>query len=208
MQSLTERQSDALAELINIAFGRTAAALSELTGQRILLDAPKVALHAIEDLFDELAQLSDGEIATVHQIFMGPLSGDAFLVLDYEAAVQLVDLFVDDYTPERRMDASAREVVTEVGNILLNACLGMFGELLQVRIRFAVPRLRLEDLNSLLSSLVVGQDELRHALVAYARFRLRDRTTSGYFIMVLGVTQLDSLIQAVGEWEEKQTRAA
>ena len=29
------------------------------------------------------------------------------------------------------IDASAREVITEVGNILLNACLGTFGNLLK-----------------------------------------------------------------------------
>ena len=33
---LTERQSDALSELINIAFARTGAALSELTGHRLM----------------------------------------------------------------------------------------------------------------------------------------------------------------------------
>ena len=36
---LTEQQTDALTELINIAFARTGAALSELTGHRVLLRA-------------------------------------------------------------------------------------------------------------------------------------------------------------------------
>ena len=36
---LTERQSDALSELINIAFARTGAALSELTGHRVILES-------------------------------------------------------------------------------------------------------------------------------------------------------------------------
>ena len=38
------------------------------------------------------------------------------------------------------LDASGREVITEVGNIVLNACLGVFGNLLKVQVTFAVPR--------------------------------------------------------------------
>ena len=34
---LTEKQSDAIAELINIAFARTASSLSEMSGYRVFL---------------------------------------------------------------------------------------------------------------------------------------------------------------------------
>ncbi len=103
-----------------------------------------------------------------------------------------------------RLDASAREVLTEVGNILLNACLGMFGDLLQVHLRFAVPLLYLDELSDLLKSLVVGQDELRYALVVHTTFTLRDSSVGGCIVIVLGVTSLDRLLQAVQEWEERE----
>ena len=92
----TERQNDALTELINIAFSRTAASLSELTGQRVLLDVPKVAIHPILDLTDKLSIFLPAEIATVHQAFTGPLAGDALLLLNYEGAVMLTDLLTDE----------------------------------------------------------------------------------------------------------------
>ncbi len=205
MMILTERQQDALTELINIAFGRTAASLSELVGHRVVLEAPQVAVYPMEKMFEVLSKLTSGDLATVHQIFTGPVAGDAFLVLDYKGAMHLVDLFVDDYTPTQRFDASAREVLTEVGNILLNACLGMFGEILEVRISFAVPRLRLEELDSLITSLMVGKDELRYALIIYTGFRMRDDSLRGYLVVVMGVTSLDRLLQAVEEWEKSQT---
>ena len=46
---LTDKQSDALAELINIAFARTAASLSELSGHRVLLNAPGVDVVPIDE---------------------------------------------------------------------------------------------------------------------------------------------------------------
>ena len=61
---LTDRQNDALAELINIAFSRTGAALSELTGQRVLLSPPSVSIHRTTDLPVALARYIPGEVAT------------------------------------------------------------------------------------------------------------------------------------------------
>ena len=40
---LTTDQKDAVTELVNIAFSRTAAALSDLTGNRVELTVPEVA---------------------------------------------------------------------------------------------------------------------------------------------------------------------
>jgi chemotaxis protein CheC len=95
-------------------------------------------------------------------------------------------------------------VLTEVGNILLNACLGMFGNLLHIQVSFSVPRLHLESLNSVLKSLVIGKEELRYALVVYTAFRMRDSEVTGYLVIVLGVASLDRLIREVENWEEGQ----
>ncbi|MGC8780429.1 MAG: chemotaxis protein CheC [Anaerolineae bacterium] len=195
--NLTRQQQDALTELINIAFSRTAAALSELTGHRVLLDQPQVTLCPITDLTGHLNSLAKGEVATVHQIFSGPVSGDALLILNYEGALALSDLLTGGRVPTPQLDASDREVLTEVGNILLNACLGMFGNLLKVHVTFSVPQLRLAAVHALLNSLVIGQDELRYALVVYTNFRIRNSAVAGYLMIVLGVASLDRLLAEV-----------
>ena len=143
----------------------------------------------------------DSEIATVHQIFSGPVSGDAMLLLDYEGALNLVNLLTGDRMASPHLVASDQEVLTEVGNILLNACLGTFGNLLQVHISFAVPRLHLESLDGLLDSILIGSEELRYALVVFSNFQLRDQEVGGYLVIVLGVASLDRLVQTVEEME-------
>src|SRR5438132_11463213 len=89
MISLTERQADALTELVNIAFGLTAAKLSEISGHRVVLQAPILVIHPMDALAGELRMFISGEVASVHQVFSGPVSGDAILFLNYESAVQL-----------------------------------------------------------------------------------------------------------------------
>lgn len=197
---LTAEQKDALTELINIAFSRTAAALSDLTGHRVTLNVPQVAVHPIAELQGALAEFVGGEVASVHQIFSGPVSGDAILMLNYEGANILVDLLTGKEAGAGPLDVSGQEVLMETGNILLNACLGVFGNLLKVHVAFSVPRLHLEELNAMLDSLVIGKEELRYALVIYTTFKLKDSSVTGYLIVVLGVASLDRLLHAVEEW--------
>jgi chemotaxis protein CheC len=203
---LTERQSDALSELINIAFARTGAALSELTGHRVVLNPPEVAVYRTAELREALAKFVPGYVASIHQVFAGPVAGDALLILNYDGAVQLTGLLTDGHQPSPYLDESAREVLTEVGNILLNACLGMFGNLLNVHVTFSVPRLHLETLDELIASTTTDKTELHYALVVYTAFQIRDSSVKGFLVIVLSVGSLDRLIQEVDAWEAQQGR--
>ena len=203
---LTERQSDALSELINIAFARTGAALSELTGHRVLLDPPEVAVYRTAELRPALAKFVPGDVASIHQVFAGPVAGDALLLLNYDGAVHLTELLTDGHKPSSYLDESAREVLTEVGNILLNACLGMFGNLLNVHVTFSVPRLHLETLDDLIDSTTSDKTEMHYALVVYTGFHIRDSSVKGFLVIVLSVDSLDRLIQEVDAWEAHQSK--
>lgn len=198
---LTDKQTDALTEVINIAFSRAAASLSEITGQRVILEVPEVSIHPIQDLQKSLGEFIDGEIATVHQIFSGSVSGDAMLMLNRQGAVHLSRLLTDADTGNKRLYESDREVLTEVGNILLNACLGTFGNMLEVQITFAVPRLHLEDLEALLGTLIIGKDEIQYALVVYTHFQIRESDITGFLVIVLGVNSLELLLNALEQLE-------
>jgi chemotaxis protein CheC len=201
---LTATQQDALIELLNIGFGRAAASLSELTGHRVLLEVPQVSVHPIDRLSETLRAVVADEVASVHQIFSGPVAGDALLILDHTAAGMLKELLTNEPPLPLPIDASAREVLTEVGNILLNACLGTFGNILKVQVSFSVPHLNLDTLHEVMRSLLINREGLRYALVVHAGFKLRDAEVRGYLIIVLSVASLDRLIRAVEEWEHQQ----
>ena len=198
---LTIDQRDALTELINIGFGRAAASLSRLTGHRVQLEVPQVMMCPVGELSAALRPYIDGEIASVHQVFTGPVGGDALLVLDQRSGGILKELLTNEPALPLSIDASAREVIAEVGNILLNACLGMFGNLLRVQVSFAVPSVTLEALEAVLESVIVDREGLRYALVVHAGFRLKNSSVTGYLIIVLSVASVDRLLRAVDNWE-------
>lgn len=202
---LTTTQKDALTELINIGYGRAAGALSELTGYRVTLEVPRITMHRIEQIAPLLSRLVDGDVATVNQVFSGPIAGNAVLMLDEPAAVALSRLLSDDDNMSG-FDASGREIITEVGNILLNACLGVFGNMLQVQVSFAVPRLQVSGVGRVLESIRVESEELQYGLMIHTRFQLRASNVTGYLVIVLGLTSLDRMLRELDNWELRQTK--
>jgi chemotaxis protein CheC len=198
---LSAHDTDALTELFNIGLHRAAASLSELTGQRVLVDLPQLWVCALDDLQLRLRDLVAGELATVHQVFRGEVAGDAVLLLEYDKAALLAQVMTDgDVAPGGVLDQSAREVLAEVGNIVLSACLSAFGNVLQVAVSFSVPRLHVESLHGMLRSLLVDeQQDLHYALLAATRFRLSELEVGGYLVVVLGVHSLARASRALAD---------
>jgi len=194
---------DALTELFNIGLHRAAASLSELAGQRILVDLPRLWVCPIDEMHARLTELLAGDLATVHQIFKGSVAGDAVLVLEYENAARLADLLTGgSVAVGGRLDQSSREVLAEVGNVILSSCLSAFGDMLQVSVSFSVPRIHVESLEGMLNSLKVEDEDLHFALLAATRFRLTEGEVGGYLMIAVGMQSLSLISQALTAREE------
>jgi len=202
---LTLNQRDAVTELINIGYGRAAGALSELTGYRITLEVPEVTMHEIDAIGPLLEARINLDVASVNQVFSGPVSGNALLLLDEASALILSRLLGDEHTVSEVFDTNAQEIITEVGNIVLNACLGVFGNLLHIHVSFSVPRLHIESVTRVLRTVINNSDEaLRYGLMIHTRFHVKAGNVTGYMVIVLGIASLDRLLLELANWENRQ----
>lgn len=197
---LTDTNTDALAELLNIGHGRAAAALSEMTGCRIALEAPSIAVMSVGEVGAFLEVSAAENLACVNQAFTGSVAGNAMLLFDEASATMLSNL-LDEKTSHDHFDIAAKEMVTEAGNVLLNACLGAFGNLLEVQFAFAVPTLTVDSVPALLKSIMCDGRRLSHAIVGQTRFSLGDDRVSGTLVIILGVTSFECLVEALERWE-------
>ena len=193
--------------MINIGYGRAAGALAELTGYRISLEVPQVSMHEIEAIGPMLEKMLGAEVVSVNQRFSGPVSGTALLLLDEPSALVLSRLLSDARLVARGFDFNAKEIITEVGNILLNACLGVFGNLLQISVSFSVPSLQVENVSRVLDAVVNRSEEkLRYGLMIHTQFHAKTGDVTGYLVIVLGIASLDRLLHEVENWENRQLR--
>lgn len=202
---LSLAHKDAITELINIGYGRAAGALSELTGYRIALEVPQVGVYEIETIGPTLEEILGPSVASVNQAFSGPVRGNALLLLDEPSALILSQLLSEDRSSATHLDSNAREIITEVGNILLNACLGVFGNLLHIHVNFSVPRFQIENVTRLLEFISHQSGEkLRYGLLIHTRFSVKQGDVTGYMVIVLGIASLERLMHELDAWEARQ----
>lgn len=196
---LTAGQKDSLTELLNIGYARAAAALSDLTGQRITLQVPDVTIHRMDRITPRLQEVVEGEVICVNQMFGGPICGNAVLLFEQSSAAVLAELLTGA-TKRGKLDESAREVINEVGNIVLNACLGSFGNMMEMNIKFTVPQVQVNEVQEILKSMRIAEERLTYAMMVRTRFDIRASNVSGFLVILLGVTYLDRLLKSLEKW--------
>ena len=120
------------------------------------------------------------------------------LLLEHDKAAALARLMTDgEAATGGRLDQSAREVLAEIGNIVLGACLSGFGDMLQLPVSFSVPRIHIESLRTILGSLLVETSETQYAVIVATQFRLSELAVDGYLIIAVGAKSLARISEAL-----------
>jgi chemotaxis protein CheC len=198
MMNLDDFEADALTELFNVGLHRAAASLSEITGQRILVEPPRLWICPAHEAESRLKELLSGELAAVHQIFGGAVAGDAALLIEQQKASELARLVTrGEAGSGGRMDQSAREVLAEVGNVVLSACLSGFGDMLDVPVSFYVPTVRIDTLRTVLQSVLSDPSAAKFAVIVATQFRVSGLEVNGYMIIAVGAKSLERINQAL-----------
>lgn len=196
---LTEKQKTALIEFMKMVLStRTATALSNLIDSDVVMEVSSVSLYPLSKLITEFSESFDEDIASVHQTFKGTIHGDALLILNYSFAIMLTNLLRSQTEkPLQDLNISACEVLTEVGNILLNSYISMLGSLMGCQLSFSVPAFQIETLSTLVKELMLGRNEVRYVLMVDTTFKLYENSVRGYLVFVSGVIPLSCLIKGI-----------
>ncbi len=206
MEPLTDIRREFLQEMINISFGRAAASLADLLNIFVTLDVPKVAEVNHAFIAKELEERMgiDSDIAVVQQAFYGDFSGEVLLAISAEIGRKAVEVMAQNggFAPQLPLEQLEAEVLLEVGNIVIGACLGQFSHLLEKTLSYEAPNVLLR--NGTVSRLGRGsQGQDRRALIVVTRFLLGERALSGFLFILLHQHWFDALYLAVDDFIDK-----
>jgi chemotaxis protein CheC len=135
----TDLEADALQELINVGVGRATAILSGMTGTEILLSVPELTFADIPTLETVLNKEIAGPAVSICQEFDGVLHGAATLVFMEDSSRQLVEVLVGDAGDVAASPELETEALAELGNIVLNSCLGEIADSLAGELKVDLP---------------------------------------------------------------------
>lgn len=162
---LDEARKDAMAEMVNIGMGQAGASLARLFDEFIHLSVPRVQLVEPATLPAALGQLCGDEAVTVtRQAFASRIRGEA-LVFFTSASVEALAALVG------YPGASADELLLDVTNVLVSACVGGLAEQFGFELACSAPSL-IGRHGSVTDVLAADAMAWSHALLAEVNFRI------------------------------------
>ncbi|MGK5086444.1 chemotaxis protein CheC [Bdellovibrionota bacterium FG-2] len=197
---LTEKQKDALTELVNIGVGKAADVLNQMIEHRVELKTPEVRLM---DPAEFARDFCSGflTLSTVSMDFSGELKGIAAILFPPKSAANLViTLNGEDTGGEGDMDSIRASTLSEVGNIVSNSVLGSLANIVKKRIQYSVPFYE----EAQLRQSVFGK-KLNFAttcLVATAQFSVNGLDLKGDLLLVFEIDSIQKLLNEINAmWE-------
>ncbi len=190
---LSEDEKDALLEIFNIAVGTAASTLSEMVGSEVQLSLPDLAL--IER--PELMRKTKSTVSAIYQDFEASFGeGRAVLTFPEEKSLGLVSALMGQETVPPEITSLEEEALTEVGNIILNACLARLSDMAREEIVVSVPRYQKADA---LGVIAPSDSALDGALLLSIQFDLEDRAIEGRLLFFLELDSLRTFVKSIEE---------
>lgn len=194
-----EIERDAVTEMINIAIGRAAASLSELVGDELRLSVPHLEFLTPERAAELLEVETGGaDTVAVRQRFDGTLSGDILLIFPERRSLDLVRSMLGAAVPLDQLTELEQEALLEVGNIILNACLGSLANQLGLAVQSSLP-VYVRGRGSRILDSGSARPAAEHEMVLFVHvdFAMLKKDINGYLAFVMDIVAARHFIDAV-----------
>ncbi|CAA7627494.1 Chemotaxis protein CheC [Candidatus Terasakiella magnetica] len=192
-----ELERDAVTELLNVAIGLAASSLSQLVRDEVRLTVPRIeflASAAAAALLDKAT--GRAESVAVRQNFRSAFSGDILLVFPERSSLDLVRSMMGDDIPLDTLTELEQEALLEVGNIILNACLGSLANQLGIGIESSLPSyVRGRGARILGSGSVGTASEL--IMFLQVDFAVTAKNVQGYLAFVMDIVSAGQFTKAI-----------
>ncbi len=202
-----EAERDAVTEMLNIAIGQAAASLSQLVEDEVHLSVPFVDFLTPSQAAARLEDETQGaDSVAVRQHFDGEFHGDILLIFPEKRSLDLVRHMLGDEVPLEQLTELEQEALLEVGNIILNACLGSLANQLHIPVQGSLPIYVRGRGAGILGGCVTKTDESQEELVMFLHvdFSLLRKDVHGYLAFVMDIASARHFVDAVRSYVAAQ----
>ena len=153
---LTDLESDALAELANVAMARASVSLRTMIQHEVLLSVPTVEILAPKEAIARVAKPGNPNLVAVRQDFSGVFSGRALLIFPEASSLELVRVVVGRQLALEDIVDLEDEALAETGNIILNSWVATIANLLKKNLKMSLPVVIRRDQSHIFESQPAG----------------------------------------------------
>lgn len=196
MFNLSELENDALIEIFNIGVGQAAASMSAIVNEPVRMSVPSISFipraqaARLLGAHDGLAE----RICGVSQHYRGAFETQAILMFPEDKSLEIVRLMVGESVPLKELTDMEQEAMCEIGNIMLNSCVGTLANIFQRELQGSLPRYHVGTSDEILTA-TGGESGV--VLMLHIDFVLERHQIHGYVAFVLDLSALHDLQEQI-----------
>ena len=198
MLNLTELQHDALVEIFNIGVGHAAKAMSEIVNEPVAMSVPSIFFLNRTDAAAMLVNKDSSRVCGVSQHYDGAFSTDAILMFPEDKSLDIVRLMVGESVPLKELTEMEQEAMSEIGNIILNSCVGTLANIFSQELSGSLPAYHVGTSEEILNATGGPTDTV--VLMLHIDFILEIHQIHGYVAFILDLSALQDLQEQVDRY--------
>ncbi|RDH85571.1 MAG: chemotaxis protein CheC [endosymbiont of Escarpia spicata] len=199
MMELSELQEDAISELLNIGMGTAASALSQMVGEEVMLSVPSVTIVPRSEAAQAIGLGKDDQVSAVREHFTGSFWGDAMLLFPEGNSVELVRALLKEEMTLEMLSEMEQEALTEVGNIILNACLGSLANIFGDELHYEMP----EFAHGACGMILADDKGGGSVLILRMDFTLQKTNVGGFLTLMMDVDSVQAFIAQIEQFMQE-----
>ena len=200
---LTDLESDALAELGNVAMARASVSLRTMFQHEVLLSVPNVEILAPKEAIARVAKPGNPNLVAVRQDFSGVFSGRALLIFPEASSLELVRVVVGRQLALEDIVDLEDEALAETGNIILNSWVATIANLLKKNLKMSLPVVIRRDQSHIFESVSPRESFI---LFLHIKFDISQQQIRGYVALMMDVPSVAELRSLIADYVVSLTR--
>ena len=193
LTDISDIEADSLMEIFNIGVGHAAAAMSNIVNEEVRMSVPTIRFTTRSDAADELG--AGVSLFGISQHYEGAYATEAVLMFPEAASFEIVRMMVGDLIPAHELGEMEREAMSEIGNIVLNACVGTLANMFQKELQGSLPEVRVGTSKEILNPDKDENDPI--VMMLRIDFALERQQIQGYLAFILDMSALQDLREQI-----------
>lgn len=186
---LSELEIDFLNEIFNLGVGNAASSLSQMVKQEIKLSVPELNFLSIDKLAEILGR--DSILSSVSQKVEGPFSAQSIVIFPDADSLEIVRRLLGENISDEGLAELQNEAMSEIGNIVLNACIGSLSQSLSSNFDIDLPEFERSTPEELIQYRQLDDESL--ILFIRIELTLSESKITGYLAFLMGVESFSKL---------------
>ena len=187
-EPLSAAEKDLMVELFNIGVGKAAASLAIISKQEVGVSVPEIAVISFDDF---IKTLPEQEICCVIQRSYGSLESISALIFSQEGSFEIVRRMLGKHMDVSENTELYQDAIREIGNIMLNSCMGSIAKTLDIAIETELPTLQMSTPNTMLAKNLLANDDM--ILDVTIDMHLTESDITGSIVFIMGPFSLNNL---------------